>query len=429
MKKFFILIAIFATSWQFLKAQDSDIFWEKNGLEFTYGAAFMSDGNVIAATGRTLSKLDVTNGNVIRRFNDSLCDIYDYIYRFDISLNTPRVITLNFNSDTVFIWDYLQEKIIKRISFLITQPNSIGTVHCVSISPDGKYALFGVEKESQNLIVYDIDNNIELKKLDLYGPPHAVKFSPDGKYFAVGYGHHDDKWQYHDYLALFSTQNWELIKILEQQDEMIENIDFSPDSKLLACGRRIQPLTVWNVENLSFVNEYNKNKIGQYTKKAIFTPDSKYILIGSGSPPNNINILIWDFKFDTLIYKYPYGSSYCLSPEKDLKYILIDDGQNIRLLKPKFKYNTVKEETNENIKFSLFVQKTNISLNFTNNITANFIIDLYNIKGVYITNFFSGIIEQGNSTIEKSLNIPIGTYFLRIKYNKKVITHKFEIIR
>ena len=146
MKKFFFLIAIIASMWQGVEAQDSDTVWTRDLWQtgrLINQVQFTQDGqNVVVAIGNGVSVFDVKTGFQIKRLgyfkpeNDNECN------SFAFSEYESKIITSH-NDNTIVVWDWGKEDTINvfrnigmRKIKLYNNQTIIGVGYFQSLPPD-----------------------------------------------------------------------------------------------------------------------------------------------------------------------------------------------------------------------------------------------------------------------------------------------------
>ncbi len=112
-----------------------------------------------------------------------------------------------------------------------------GTVTCVAISPDERYAASGGYDETLRL--WDAATG---EQIALLGTPHSgyvesVAFSPDGRYLASAGMDHQIK--------LWDVETGELIRTFEGHVEWVLSVRFSPDGTYLISGSDDYSIKIW----------------------------------------------------------------------------------------------------------------------------------------------------------------------------------------
>lgn len=412
-------------------AQDfsKDTLWTKNlWPEEVRACRFTPDGKyVIAAVGKTICKFDALTGELVSRFKDT-CD--ETITVMEISKNFSIIATLDFPQDTLFIWDVIQEKIIKKIP--VKNNTSNGASHMV-ISSDDRYLILGLlRSDVDNLIIYNTDTWKEEKILSLLGGWKRIAISPDDKYFVVGsLDYNESEERFYSHLTLWKTENWEFVNELGYFKGEIIGLNYSYDGKYLLFGRNSgdpEPIYVWDMETLYKFKEYPKSKTGQTHYKAKLSPDYRYIALSSGPPPIQLATLIWDFINDTLICKYNY-------PSDDLDVNQI--GDNIILtnilklisIKPKLIPSSKIDYSKENPFLKLKYINNLLNISLSSALPAFYKLEIYDNSGKMITEVNLGYLEKGDHIFTRTIQLSSGVYFATIRFGGSSISKQFDVVR
>jgi RNA polymerase sigma factor (sigma-70 family) len=190
------------------------------------------------------------------------------------------------DSNHVGLWDVATGKSLHTFTVLpkhngIEPPGS--GLHTVRFSPDGKF--LAVEGDDNRSYVLDAATGKVLHhfKDELGGAP---TFSPDGKNLAMGvYG----SWAHprHE-IQLREVRTGKVLHRWQGHNELMCDLAFSPDSKLLAAGGTDR-ITIWDA-NTGEVRTRIEKKMGQI-KNLAFTPDGKTLLSGS---EEDGKVHVWD---------------------------------------------------------------------------------------------------------------------------------------
>jgi WD40 repeat protein len=110
----------------------------------------------------------------------------------------------------------------------------------IAISGDGRF-LATLSKEDHAILVWDLQSLTQVAILKGHsGDVEEVVFSPDSRLLATGSNDRTVK--------LWDTSNWSLFSSLDDHSNVISRIRFSPNSKRLAVGTTVGTLHVWEVD-------------------------------------------------------------------------------------------------------------------------------------------------------------------------------------
>jgi WD40 repeat protein len=104
------------------------------------------------------------------------------------------------------------------------------------------------------------------------GPHHCVAFSPDGKSVAVGDGPR---------VRIIDVATRRVHQVLDGNGKPVLHFTFSPDGRLLACGRADHTVGVWDLETGQERHRFFRRWTDVYNLS--FSPDGKTLAGGDGT--------------------------------------------------------------------------------------------------------------------------------------------------
>ena len=172
-----------------------------------------------------------------------------------------------------------------------TSADNEGGVYSVAISPTSP-DMFAVGSWSGKIQLW-LKNQNGTQELLKTLPGHKqiisqIAFSPDGKLIASA------SWD--NTIKLWDTKNGDLIDTLQHHQSGIRSVAFSPNSKLLVAASEDKTISMWQITDTQakLLDSLTGHKDG--VKSITFSPDGK--LIASGSYDKSIKI--WDLKGNLL---------------------------------------------------------------------------------------------------------------------------------
>ncbi len=435
--KTLILIAILAFVWtnggSTLQAQDSldlEIVWQKEVFPKEISdAKFSADGQwIYAAVGNTIEKISIETGEFLSSFDN--LGISNVIGSIDISTLGNIMVTRELGLE-VNLWDTNLEKVIKHISYTKT-PNVDG-VRAVALSPDEKRLVLSIYEYNSNnhsyiwyLVIYDIQFDNEIKRINGNNAYNYIKFSHDGKYFATG-GFYDDKGdgKLYDQVILWSTETWEPVDTIETlagSGSGYRVIKFSKDDKYLSCvrntpydGRIYDLILTQDIFNSDInINCYNIELLPDNYHFFVYYYDIKK---GDSLELHNYQNTLKSFDITAEI-----TDSY--NADGNWKILCTSTKFPLILMTKKPVEVEIQFPDNEKINISQIENQIIIETNNINN--PDFNVELYNIKGNLV---YSETIENinPNSKYNLALKLPSGMYICNIKAGEKIFSHKFVV--
>ena len=190
----------------------------------TYNLAVSPDSNWIAALeydSNIASDNRVILTSVDRTKKFFLSHDKKVLYAVIFTPDSKQIITAD-EKGLINIWDVATGE--KSYSL-----QADGVILALTISPDGKYLVAGMEEGNRSL-VWDLNAKTQVDKLDQVGRIKAVRFSKDGKLLATGSSETN--------VFLWTEKDGKFSRI---QNPLLVNgealsLEFSPDNKQLAVG-------------------------------------------------------------------------------------------------------------------------------------------------------------------------------------------------
>ena len=337
MKKKLILVALILFVLELAAVNNAiaeylDTLWKKDLWPSYPTLAHMTpDGQyVISSRGNKLYKYSTLNGDSISTFVD-VCDTT--IYDLYISKSGTKISTRDSKQKFVYLWDYTQETIIKKINIL----DSYGHIGLTLISNDDKYIIIStIVENTNNLIFYGIEEDSIVKVISVRRHIAAMALSPDGKYLVIGTEHRDEISQkYYSYLTLCSMDSLYLISEFGNLDWTIQSLKYSPDGELLTCGRNVISLTIWDMGSRTMIKEIpiEEDSVSVYQVGA-FTKNNDFLVLGGKA---TLKTILYDYKNDSVLATltvpskiidiYP-DSNYILLSSRKIYVLKLNPGTN-----------------------------------------------------------------------------------------------------
>ena len=199
-------------------------------------------------------------------------------------------------SKIISIWDIKKAKKVKTLD------QQVGAVGALAYSPDGKYLAAGRTftthiPEKYHVNIYDAENSRLIRS---FIPPQAEKrqnnnidkmsFSADSKLLAV------NRYRSWSRGVVYNIENGSVVATLENVNsarkiDPINSLSFSTDDNYLAVGRTSGAIDVWSKKDWELSYSFTGHKNGVYS--LAFSPDGDFIAAAS-KKKNEINkINIW----------------------------------------------------------------------------------------------------------------------------------------
>jgi WD40 repeat protein len=166
-------------------------------------------------------------------------------------------------------------------------------------------------------------------KWEIHWGPSAISFSPDGKWFAGGS---------RDKVLLWDLQKRQLIQTLEGNDDPVQAVRFSPDSKTLAVGGgdfapEMPTIRLWDLATSKVIQTFVGHKPqlrGAWITCLAFSPDGKTL----ASSSQDATIRLWDVTKGMEIRRLPGTLLNAVAFAPDGKTLVCGDRATIRFFDP-----------------------------------------------------------------------------------------------
>jgi len=229
-----------------------------------------------------------------------------------IAFNPDGDILTSISSTTRQLWDLKTGKAVNRVPLNLTNPSK---PIAVAISPNNQ--MLAASFEDNSIQLWDLETGNHLKQLQIdetLGPMRLLAFSPDSQWLASA----------SRLILLWEVHTGELVRQIEgrsdgvnQGNDTINALAFSPDGNLIASGIGHNNVYVWDVNSGEFRQHYSGDlrEHSAPINTVAFSPHGKTLAAGSDY---NV-IFLWDVataKQLTCLEGHTYGvSSIAFSPD------------------------------------------------------------------------------------------------------------------
>lgn len=208
----------------------------------------------------------------------------------------------------------------------------LAPVSAVAFTPDGKQLAVGGHG---HVVLWDLAVGRPIRELDTVGTVHAIAYNADGSRLATAGGLAARAGE----VRVFETQNWQLVATLPEHGDVVYDLDFSPDSKLLATASFDKTVKVWTLTDSRPIQTLKGHS--DFAYRVAFTPDGKRLV--SSSKDRSIKVYstsTWQSERtlsghndDVLALALSRDSTYAISAgrEPQLRWWVLDSGQNLRV--------------------------------------------------------------------------------------------------
>jgi WD40 repeat protein/DNA-binding SARP family transcriptional activator len=155
----------------------------------------------------------------------------------------------------------------------------------IRFSPDSRLlGVSGIDGGAKHAVVWDVHTGKVTRAFPIRGGSTTLAFSSDSRVLAV-------EGEPGDAIRLYDLRTGDRVATLSGTDHQPQDIDFSPDGKLLASGTLAGDTDLWNVATRKFLARLSNGTNGQaYDFAVSFSPDGRLLAVGDSSG----NVVIWD---------------------------------------------------------------------------------------------------------------------------------------
>ena len=146
----------------------------------------------------------------------------------------------------------------------------------VAFSPNGQ--LIVTASEDASLILWQVQGGNQERKIIASGGVTCVDFSSNNLALAAG------SWDGN--VGLWQVSNGNLLRVMKENDYVIEDVEFSPDSSLLAAASDDNSILIWRVSDGSLVRTLQHHTAP--VRRVAFSPDGT--LLASASEDHTIGL-------------------------------------------------------------------------------------------------------------------------------------------
>jgi len=173
-------------------------------------------------------------------------------------------------------------------------------ISSLDFSPDGKILASG--SWDKTIRLWNVSDGTPMTVFNQTWMISSVDFSPDGTMFVSSY-------KFFTNIKVWNTTNWEELLTLKAHNSGINDLHFSPDSKLLATTSSDNTTKIWNTSTWKNEHTFELSEAGVEVK---FSFDGKILALYTRIPINGnetSTFLLYDWANDKVIHELE-GHSY-----------------------------------------------------------------------------------------------------------------------
>ncbi len=257
-------------------------------------AVFSPDGKLVlsASQDKTMKLWDVATGRELRTFNGP----NNRIAAVAISPDGRYAVSNDEEfRNSLKVWNLSTGALVRSFG----GSPGLGTSHCVTLTPDGKFALAGADTAVK---LWDISTGKEVRTfLGSSDPVSSVAVSPDGRYVIAGCRNNS-------------------VNVVDTVDA--EGNQTSYQTRAASTGYAI---TVWELASARIVRRFNRG-LGWVEALAV-APNGRYVI----SADFEDSVRVWDFNSGRQLRAFGTGGSSSVAISPDSKYALFGGVEEIGL--------------------------------------------------------------------------------------------------
>ncbi|KAI9506817.1 hypothetical protein GGI25_000150 [Coemansia spiralis] len=187
-------------------------------------AKFSPDGKYIAvAVEHRLIVRDSENPKRIHRVFSCEYETAPYIQEIEWSMDSEYILTASYAMNRVDAWSIEDE------SWRCTITDEVARVERAQWTKDSRHILTFSELDLR-VSVWSLLDADDRRYIQFPKSKAGVSFSPDGAYMALAQRH-----DYHDYIGIYNTESWQLVKEIAVETLDMSGISWSPDGLHIAA--------------------------------------------------------------------------------------------------------------------------------------------------------------------------------------------------
>jgi len=429
---------VFVGMWQGAGAQDSnDVMWSRQINKSGFYALKLSPDNKIV-TASTVDDtsypkiiiLDTAGGKLIKELYGHKAAIGSLSFSPD-----GKYLASGSEDTTIRIWNVetgLTEKILFK-----DYPDKRYMTITASFTNDGKYLIALVHRPSKyvgnqrwilpaDIFVWRTDTwEITYNTVDEVERT-GLTISTNSDYFATFPA------SFYDFdITLYSMTDFQPVGKLVGHGGYINSLAFSHDGKFLASSNQDQTIRIWDVKKLIQIKSIAS---GYKAKSIIFSPDSRFLIIGSGGYLESGKIVsIIDLNTEKTVWTYSYDGNY-LDITNNGNYLFLNNRQpymNILMVKTHWEPSGInKTLKDEDISVFPNPSKNQVVIQITSNNIQSISIKIKDLNGKQVKDLYNGTLFQGKNEFNWETNdVSSGIYFVEISSGKMLITKQINVIK
>lgn len=287
----------------------------------------------------------------------------------------------------------------------------------------------GVQQQNWAIAIASTEQMEIIEHIDYPGGMNLLALSPDGKHFVTNWG--DGKWDSdskNGKLLLWDAQSFEFITIIDEWDDgtSMYQLKFSSSGKYLCLAKGLYS-RIYSTNNWEKVIDLEDNEIGITTVS--FSKNDNYIFTGTPRPEEE-PAKIWHIETGTVLFEYLFSSQYDGLLSSDVssnnQFIIAGGVNNIYLLNAKWDDNNIEEIKYDSFSLLLYPNPNHSEVEISYNLpqAGRVTIEVVDQIGNLIKRFdLNG--DEGTNTFKiDTQSYSAGSYFIKLLFNSQEIVQK-----
>jgi WD40 repeat protein/serine/threonine protein kinase len=235
---------------------------------------------------KTLRQWELSTGECIRTFEEHSDKVNSVVISPDGRFTLSGSGSYEFDKSerkidkTLMLWELSTGRHIR------TFKGHTGWRESVTMSPDGRYILYGSEDSA--FILWELSTGMCKRTFEGHtNDVTSVAITPDGRYTLSG--------SIDNTFMLWELSTGMCIRTFEGHTETVSSVAISPDSRFAISGSWDETLRLWELSTGRHIRTFEAHADG--VTSIVISPDGRYILSGSRDKTLRLWELDWEYEF------------------------------------------------------------------------------------------------------------------------------------